>query len=271
MLILNSLNDGICVMRLLVALPVAAIALLLAPRVAGAVTSEQVAIPYSGGDLRALLYRPLGAGPFPAVIGLHGCGGINGSAGAPTSRYIDWGQRLANAGFAVLFPDSYGSRGLASQCSVRTRGVRVDRERVADTYAARRWLQSQSWVMADRISLLGWSNGAIAALWTVRPRAADGAPDFRTAIAFYPGCRRLAETAWNARVPTLILIGGADDWTSPAACERMVAGARGRSAAISLVVYPGAYHDFDHPNRPLQERSGYARSEERRVGKECRL
>jgi dienelactone hydrolase len=38
----------------------------------------------------------------------------------------------------------------------------------------------------------------------------------------------------------------------------MVAGARGRSAGTSIVVYPGAYHDFDHPNRPLQVRSGYA-------------
>jgi dienelactone hydrolase len=38
----------------------------------------------------------------------------------------------------------------------------------------------------------------------------------------------------------------------------MVAGARGRSSAISLVVYPGAYHDFDHPNRPVQVRTGYA-------------
>jgi dienelactone hydrolase len=38
----------------------------------------------------------------------------------------------------------------------------------------------------------------------------------------------------------------------------MVAGARGRSAAISLVVYPGAYRDFDHPNRAVQVRSGAA-------------
>jgi len=38
----------------------------------------------------------------------------------------------------------------------------------------------------------------------------------------------------------------------------MVAGARGRSARISIVVYPNAYHDFDHPNRPLQVRTGYA-------------
>jgi dienelactone hydrolase len=59
-------------------------------------------------------------------------------------------------------------------------------------------------------------------------------------------------------VPTLILIGAADDAASPLDCERMVAGAKGRSARIAIVVYPGAVHDFDHPNRPVQVRTGYA-------------
>ena len=38
----------------------------------------------------------------------------------------------------------------------------------------------------------------------------------------------------------------------------MVAGAKGRSARVVIHVYPGAYHDFDHPNRRLQVRTGYA-------------
>jgi dienelactone hydrolase len=246
-------------MRLLVPLIVAIIVTFHAPT-AGAVTPEQVDIPFHEGNLRALLFRPEGQGPFPAVIGLHGCAGVNVGAQVPASRYQDWGQRLAKAGFAVLFPDSYSSRGLGPQCSTNNRTVRVDRERVADVESARQWLQGQSWIAPERISLLGWSSGAISTLWVVRPRitASDGGPDFRSAIALYPGCRRLAETAWNARVPTLILVGGADDRTSPAVCAQMVAGARGRSARISFVVYPGAYHDFDHPNRPLQVRSGYA-------------
>ncbi len=59
-------------------------------------------------------------------------------------------------------------------------------------------------------------------------------------------------------MPTLILIGALDDWSSAQECERMVAGARGRSARASIVVYPGAFHDFDHPSRPPQIRGGYA-------------
>ena len=57
-------------------------------------------------------------------------------------------------------------------------------------------------------------------------------------------------------MPTLILIGRADDQASATACQQMVAGARGRSAKVDIHVYPGAHHDFDHPNRPLQVRVG---------------
>ena len=90
------------------------------------------------------------------------------------------------------------------------------------------------------------------------PARKEAKPDFRSAVAFFPGCRRLRDTAWSARLPTLILIGAKDDWTPASACEQMVAGARGRSARAGIVVYPGAYHDFDHPNLPLQQRSGVA-------------
>ena len=40
------------------------------------------------------------------------------------------------------------------------------------------------------------------------------------------------------------------DASSPPACRQMVDGARGRSALARIVVYPGAYHDFDRANFP---------------------
>jgi dienelactone hydrolase len=157
-----------------------------------------------------------------------------------------------------VFPDSFGSRELGAQCTVREPRLRVSRERAADLVAARRWLQQQPWVVASRIMLLGWSSGASGLLWGVRPLAAphDGQPDFRSAIAFYPNCRRPARFGWSARVPTLVLIGGADDWSSAKDCQQMIDGARGRSALARIVVYPGAYQDFDRKNLPVRERSG---------------
>jgi dienelactone hydrolase len=244
-------------MRLIVAILAAGMA---GMGMAGA--AEQVAILDGSTTLRSVLFRPEGAGPFPAVVALHGCGGLLNSSGKVVTRFADWGDRLAARGLAVLFPDSFASRDLSGQCRVRERRVRSARERVADAQAARRWLQAQEWSVKDRISLLGWSNGGIATLWAARPRAAprDGLPDFRSAVAFYPGCRRLGDAAWSARIPTLIMIGRADDWTPAAACEQMVAGARGRSARATLITYPGAYHEFDRPNYPVRALSGLAYS-----------
>ena len=244
-------------MRLLPTAAAVVIAAALARPAAAA--PEQVKIPQGEGVLNGVLFRPEGPGPFPAIVALHGCAGLNDRAGALRPLYNDWAERFTAAGYAVLFPDSFGSRGAGSQCRVRDRRIRARFERVRDAYDARYWLQEQAWVKRDRVALVGWSMGAVAALWAVRPRAgAREMVDFRSAVAFYPNCRRAGETAWSARIPILILIGLADDWTSASACQTMAAGARGRSARVEVVTYPGAHHAFDHPNLPLQERTGLA-------------
>jgi dienelactone hydrolase len=227
-----------------------------------ALAASPEAVELANGDLKlkSVLFKPDGNGPFPAVVGLHGCEGLHTPSGALASRYRDWAERLRKAGIAVLYPDSLAARGLTNQCRNRAGLLRASTDRVADATAARAWLQQQSFIKPDRVSLIGWSSGGISVLWTIRRMTGvnDDQPDFRSAIAFYPGCTRLDSTAWAARVPTLILIGGNDDAASARQCERMVANARGRSARVSLVVYPGAYHDFDHPNRSLHLRTGYA-------------
>jgi dienelactone hydrolase len=212
---------------------------------------QQVDIPLGSGVLHAQLYKPDGNGPFPVVIALHGCDGLAGHSGPVQPRYGDWAEQLLKGGNAVLLPDSYGSRELGPQCRVRERRVLARRERVVDIMAARQWLVQQSWAARARISLLGWANGASALLWAVRPQLLSVEPDFRSAIAFYPDCRISSRLGWSARVPTLLLIGAKDDVSSPPACRQMVDGAQGRSALARIVVYPGAYHDFDRDNFPL--------------------
>jgi dienelactone hydrolase len=240
-------------MRLLVTIT----ALLLCAALSGAdaqplPSPNEIEIPARNGVLRAQLFKPDGKGPFPTVIALHGCGGLSGHSEPVLARYRDWAADLVKGGKAVLLPDSYGSRGLGPQCRVKERRISGRRERVADIVAARTWLGKQSWAMRDRISLIGWASGASSLLWAVRPQLPDHVePDFRSAIAFYPDCRASSGLGWSARVPTLVLIGGKDDVSSPPACRQMIDGARGRSALTRIVVYPGAYHDFDRINLPL--------------------
>jgi dienelactone hydrolase len=208
--------------------------------------------------LHAQLYKPDGDGPFPVVIALHGCGGLAGPSEPAQARYRDWAEQLLKGGNAVLLPDSYGSRELGPQCRVKEHRILARRERVADIMASREWLVQQPWAARDRISLLGWANGASALLWAVRPQLSSRniEPDFRSAVAFYPDCRISSRLGWSARVPTLLLIGAKDDVSSPPACRQMVDGARGRSALARIVVYPGAYHDFDRANLPAQVIAG---------------
>jgi dienelactone hydrolase len=219
---------------------------------------HQVEIPAGDLKLHAQLYRPDGDGPFPTVVALHACGGLGGHSEAVAPRYRDWAEQLLKAGYAVLLPDSYGSRELGPQCRDKERRVLARRERVADVNASRQWLLQQPWAARDRISLMGWANGASAVLWAVRPQSSARGiePDFRSAIAFYPDCRISSGLGWSARVPTLLLIGAQDDVSSPAACRQVVEGARGRSALAQIVVYPGAPHDFDRANLPLRAIAG---------------
>jgi dienelactone hydrolase len=222
--------------------------------------AEPIEIPAGDLKLKAILFRPEKPTSLPAIVALHGCDGLSDPSGKLRPQYHDWGDKLTSAGFAVVMPDSFGSRDLGPQCRVAKRTVRPFRERLDDANAAREWLQKQPWVQRDRVSLLGWSHGALTVLWTVRPRSKpkDTAQDFRSAVALYPRCRRPRDAAWSARIPTLILVGGLDDWTPARECEQMVAGAKDLTAKTNLIKYPGAYHYFDRANLPVQQRTGLA-------------
>lgn len=247
-------------MRLAAVLMGVALLLSTAARAGG---YERVRIPFDDGQLDAVLYRPAGPGPFPAVVTLHGCNGLWRADGQLSLRHSDWAEQLVQAGMLVLMPDSYGSRKLGSQCGVKDASVRPSRERVADAGAARRWLQSRTDVRKDMIALMGWSGGGSAILAAARKdrSPADGAPDFTRAVAFYPSCRLQSESAsFAARLPVMILMGDADDWTPPAPCDFLTKAAQRRGEPVELVLYPGALHDFDHPRLEVKERSDIAYS-----------
>ena len=107
---------------------------------------------------------------------------------------------------------------------------------------------------------LGWSNGGSTVLYTAAAGARDasGGPPFVRAVAFYPGCRVPVERGWRSGTPLQILVGGADDWTGPEACQGLAAATQARGEPVEITVYPGAYHDFDHPSPTVRERRGLA-------------
>jgi dienelactone hydrolase len=237
-------------------------ALLLAAAPAGAL--ERVEFAATNGDrIAGMFARPDGPGPFPAVVLLHGCGGFLRSDGKLAARDRQWNELLVEHGYAVLHVDSFGPRGVRETCSLREPPVRPERERPFDAYGGLAWLQARTDILPARISLMGWSNGAMATLSTLRadaPARKGIATDFRVAVAFYPGCRAVAAVRpeWNTAIPLHILIGEKDDWTNAPPCAALVKAAAGRGAPVSIVVYPGAYHDFDAPDLKLRVRQNVA-------------
>ena len=214
---------------------------------------ELRAVSFPGPDgvtLHARLAMPAIAGPVPVVVALHGCGGLGRRPDRLPARDTDWALRLTGAGFAVLFPDSFGSRGLGPQCTVSDRTIRPAM-RARDALAARSWLAGQPFAQQERVYAIGWSNGGSTALRLAGRREAAPPRGFREIIAFYPGCGPLltAKQPWRPHAPTTILHGLADDWTPAEPCRELAAG-----SGVSFVGYPGAHHGFDSPGTPLRER-----------------
>lgn len=209
---------------------------------------SRVSIPAPGVTLQAEYARPSGPATAPGIVALHGCGG-------PWAvRDGQWRDLFVQEGHPVLLPDSFGSRGLGSQCTHANRGVTPGRERRADTVAAAQWLAAQPGTPPGGLVVVGWSNGGS----TVLAAAEQGVMPpglVRGFVAFYPGCRLFAERAWAPGAPLLIVMGADDDWTPAAPCRTLAERFPDR---IKLVLFPGAYHDFDAPDRPVRERTGLA-------------
>lgn len=186
------------------------------------------------GEVTGLLTLPQGDGPFPVVVMLHGCAGLY-------ETHADWADLLASWGYASLRVDSFGPRGITEICTDIMRPV----PRAADVNGAIAYLQGLGEIDAGRIAVMGWSHGASVTLQIAAEPGSlreDLKPAVRGAIALYPYCSR---TSQAYRVPLLVLIGDADDWTPAGICRDMVADLPPASAPVDLVVYPGATHSFD--------------------------
>lgn len=181
--------------------------------------------------LTAELSRPAGAGPFPAVVLMHGCSGPR-----PWGRM--WSERLVRWGYVVLRPDSFGRRAIRN-CAGGNATIDV---RATDARRARAYLEALRFVDRRRIAVMGMGHGATAALIAVGGASRSPRQEFGAAIALYPRCYQARERVLVA--PTLVLIGDEDHLSPAASCTDL--GTRGGAYhALDVVVYPGATHAFD--------------------------
>lgn len=208
---------------------------------------------------------PGASGPRPALVLMHGCGGAFDRQGRLSLRMREYSALLNGQGWSVLVLDSFGARGATQICTQKlgTRAVTMTQRR-RDALGALAWLAHQPGVDAQRLALLGWSNGGSAVLAATNRQHAEvarAATRARAAVAFYPGCESDLRAGYTPGAALLLLVGEADDWTPAAACEALVRSAAAATAtalsapasasgpavvpAPQISVFPGAFHGFD--------------------------
>jgi dienelactone hydrolase len=193
------------------------------------------ATPGTPQRIEGKLYRPDGRGPFPALVLLHGCQGV-------VRQTETWAHWLRERGYVALVMDSFGPRNEPADCKDGGESG-PSTARFDDAIGALRYLQTQPFVIPDRVASFGWSQGGLFAMSVIngptleRARARGVAlprAGYAAAIAMYPGgCRDYAKELVIR--PLLLLIGGADNWTPPQYCREMAAAMKARGADVTLV------------------------------------
>jgi dienelactone hydrolase len=188
-----------------------------------------------------------GEGRLPALVILPTCGGI--------SQHIRvWTEEALKRGHVVLAMD--GLRGLKSDCGSPSK---ISNGRlVKDTLDAVAHLAAMPDVDRQRISVLGFSKGAIVATWlastnvvnTLRP----GTPPVAGVVAAYGLCglgptrgrpQGITILQPDTDRPLLALLGGRDNETSPASCLELMPKLKEKGAPVQWHLYPEATHAWD--------------------------
>jgi dienelactone hydrolase len=188
--------------------------------------------------LRAELYQPGGDGPYPAVVLMHGCGGLQQPVRDAMRSHAEY---LVGHGFVALVLDSFGPRenGDGWVCKTFERLMAARRYRKDDALDALKYLQSLAIVDDANVFQMGQSNGGSV---SIRLAQLDE-PAFRASAAYYPWCGTFNRLGSQAKLtsPLIVLAGASDDWTPPGDCQSV----QSNGAEYKVIVYRGAVHSFD--------------------------
>ena len=190
------------------------------------------------GELRFPRNAP--SGKIPAVIIMHGSGGIN-------AANQSWVFDLNEAGIATFLVDSFSGRGFTSVSIEQSKLSRF--AGVLDAFKAYEVLSRHPRIDTNKIALVGTSRGGTAVIYTVMCRFQKlWAPDFHAAATFpmYPSCFDQLEADEDITMPIHEFHGAKDDYASIEQCKAWIKRLTLAGKIATTVEYPNATHSFDN-------------------------
>lgn len=194
---------------------------------------------------------PVGAGPFPAVVLMPSCAGVN-------EALENRAKELLDAGFAVFAVDSFGPRRkMWWHCP------EVVLFQMADTFAALNHLQKFDAIDKKRIYAAGWSTGGGGPVLAASPegrKAAGATLRFAAVAVHYGNCAyqespkvpvvRVLRRDTDSRV--LMLIAESDVPVSN--CFPLLDEMKAATRPVEWHVFQGAHHLWDRPDETRRGR-----------------
>lgn len=191
-------------------------------------------------NLKAMLSKPAGSGPFPAVVLLHTCGGPSDT----TTKF--WPEYLAELGYVTLAVDSMGPRGInPGKCRPLLKNKKLISR---DAYGALEYLSGLPFVDKTKVGVIGYSLGGILINYFVRHNfKSPTGLNFNVGISMYGHCssRRLGSAPYNAnpRLPLVFILGDKEQASFFNSCEDVES-----LPNTERHVLTGVYHAFDNPD-----------------------
>ncbi len=204
-----------------------------------ATAAESHEVSYRSGDetVHAVLYKPTGDGPFPALVVIHEWWGLNDWVKQQADRY-------AQLGYLTLAIDLYRGRVATTPDEAHEimRGVPEDRAQ-RDLLAAVKYLSSLNTVNAKRIGAIGWCMGGGYAL-----DLAISDPRLRVAVINYGHLATDDATLKKVHASILGIFGGQDRGIPPADVKKFEKQMKALNKKVEIHIYPDAGHGFENPN-----------------------
>ena len=189
------------------------------------------------GELRI----PPATGRVPAVILVHGSGGL----GLSVER---WAQEINGIGVAAFLLDSFSGRGITS--TVDDQSQLDSLAMMVDAYRALGVLAKHSRIDANRIAIMGFSKGAVAAVYSSNERFRKLYAPVNARFAAHIGLYTPCNVAYHdddklTGAPLRLFHGIADDYVAIGPCRSYVDRLKKAGADITLTEYAGAHHAYD--------------------------